>query len=79
MRDDERDLTILLASLLVAEVGQGDRDVSLDFRRPGCGTGESVSENKAIAEFGEPGAPRSMAAWRDTKARWSADAKTLML
>lgn len=65
VRDDERDLTVFLASLLVAEVGQGDRDVSLDFGGPGCGTGESVSESKAIAEFGEPGAPRSMAVWRD--------------
>ena len=65
VRDDERDLTILLASLLVAEVGQGNRDVSLDFRRPGCGTGGTVSENRAIAEFGEPGAPRSMAARRE--------------
>ncbi len=60
VRDNKRDLTILFASLLVAEVGQGDRDISLNFRSPGCEAGETVSEHK-VMEFGESGAPRSIA------------------
>ncbi|MBZ6370648.1 MAG: hypothetical protein LBE44_01760 [Microbacterium hominis] len=63
VRDDERNLTVLLASLLVAEVGQGDRDVSLNFGSPGCGAGEMVSKNKAVG-FGKTSAPRSIAARR---------------
>lgn len=44
--DDKGDLPRLLARLVVAEVGQGDRDVGLDLGSPGCER-DIVSESAA--------------------------------